>query len=134
MAQAMRRLTAVGPGFVVDRARWVELGPGARVVQRSEVYIDALEAGLVWDERNYHLGQSGNVRRVMKDGASGVFTHLFDATTYTVLRFGPGAMTAADVAREEARVARRAQRDDRDRRLQDRASWPRWGGVVHTRD
>ena len=131
MATAMRRLTAMGPGMVVDRARWVELGPGSRVVQRSEVYIDALEAGLVWDERNYHLGQSGNVRRIQKDGASGVFTHLFDATTYAVLRFGPGAMTQADVAKEQARVERRAQRDDRDRRERDRAAWPRWGGVVH---
>ena len=60
-----------GAGVRGGPGRWVELGPGARVVQRSEVYIDALEAGLVWDERNYHLGQSGNVRRVQKDGASG---------------------------------------------------------------
>jgi hypothetical protein len=131
LAQAMRRLTGVGPGFVVDRARWVELGPGSRVKLRSEVMVDGLEAGLTWDERTYQLGQAGNVRRVMKEGQGAIYTHLFDALTYCVLRFGPGAMTAGDVARERARAERRASRDDRDRRERDHASWPRWGGIVH---
>jgi hypothetical protein len=131
MAQAMRRLTAAGPGFLVDKSRWVEVGPGSRVVLRSETMVDGLEAGLTWDERSYQVGQAGNVRRVQKEGQGAVYTHLFDALTYAVLRFGPGAMSAGDVAKERARAERRAQRDDRDRRQLTHASWPRWGGVIH---
>lgn len=106
LAGYMKRLTRQGPAFAVDPDRWKMDGPEG--VIESTHFIDALEAGYVWDERSIAHSVSPNTRRARKDG---FYDHAMNAIEYIVLAFGPAQPTKVDHEKEQARARRLATRD-----------------------
>ena len=102
----MQRLTRQGPAFTVDPDRW-RLS-GAEGVMESTHFIDALEAGYVWDERSIAHAVSPNTRRARKDG---FYDHAMNAIEYIVLAYGPAQPTKVNVEKEQARARHLATKD-----------------------
>ena len=106
LAGYMRRLTRQGPAFKVDPERWLLFdseGP-----QASTHFIDALEAGYVWDDRSIRHSVSPNTRRARKDG---FYDHSMNAIEYVVLAYGPAQPTKVNHEKEQARADREMTRD-----------------------
>jgi hypothetical protein len=106
LAGYMQRLTRQGPAFTVDPDRWRLSGPEG--VVESTHFIDALEAGYVWDERSIAHAVSPNTRRARKDG---FYDHAMNAIEYVVLAYGPAQPTKVDHEKEQARARHLATKD-----------------------
>jgi hypothetical protein len=122
IAGYQRRLTKMGPAFMVDPERWLLFRDDGPV--GSTHFVDALEAGYVWDERVYATTLSPNTRRPKKDG---FYDHGMNTLEYMVLAYGPAQPTRVDHAKAERLAAARSQRDldPMDRVPTQRG---RWGG------
>lgn len=106
IAGYQRRLTKMGPAFVVDPERWLLLRDDGPV--QSTHFVDALEAGYVWDERVYTTTSSPNTRRPRKDG---FYDHGMNTLEYLVLAYGPAQPSRVDHAKAERAAIARSQRD-----------------------
>jgi hypothetical protein len=127
IAGYQRRLTKMGPAFLVDPERWLLFRDDGPVA--STHFIDALEAGYVWDERVYTTTTSPNTRRPRKDG---YYDHGMNCLEYIVLAYGPAQPTRVDHAKAERQASARAQRD-LDPMDPVRTSRSRWGGSARPR-
>jgi hypothetical protein len=106
VAGYQRRLTRTGPAFYVDPDRWLLLASdGPRF---STHFVDALEAGYVWDDRVYTTSLSPNTRRPRKDG---FYDHGMNCLEYVVLAYGPAQPSKVDAAKAERLALARSQRD-----------------------
>lgn len=122
VAGYQRRLTKMGPAFLVDADRWLLLRDDGPVP--STHFVDALEAGYVWDERVYTTTTSPNTRRPRKDG---YYDHAMNCLEYMVLGYGPAQPTRVDHAKAERKAIAKAQRDT-DPMDVKRGLRTRWGG------
>lgn len=128
IAGYQRRLTKLGPAFLVDPDRWLLMKPNEAPIPSTH-FVDALEAGYVWDERVYTTTLSPNTRRPKKDG---YYDHGMNTLEYLVLAYGPAQPTRVDHAKAERRAIERSQRDTdpMDRRIVSRS---RAGGSARGR-
>jgi len=129
LAGYMKRLTRQGPAFAVDPDRWLMDGPEG--VIESTHFVDALEAGYVWDERSIAHAVSPNTRRARKDG---FYDHAMNAVEYIVLAYGPAQPTKVDHEKAAARARQQMTKDydEADRRASAVTArrGGRWGGSV----
>jgi len=129
LAGYMQRLTRQGPAFTVDPDRWkINTLEG---VTDSTHFIDALEAGYVWDERSIAHAVSPNTRRARKDG---FYDHAMNCIEYVVLAYGPAQPTKVDHEKEQAKARKQMQHDydEADVRRAVRAG-TRFGGLPRRR-
>lgn len=104
----MRRRTATGEAFGIerDRAKWLRLS--AQGVDEWAFLADGFEAGYVWSEHVVSVG-SKQLRQAFKDGW---YEHGQNAAEYLELNFGSAQLTevekAAEARREEQRQKDRA--------------------------
>jgi len=112
MAGYMRRRTARGEAFTINPR--CMLVSAERQVQ-TEVVVDGLEAGYVWDERAIINSMSPSTRRPKKDGW---YDHLMNCAEYVQLAFGVPQSTTMAVSKAERQVIARSQidHDEWDRR------------------
>jgi hypothetical protein len=126
LAGYMKRLTKQGAAFTVDPHRWLMVAPEG--VIESTHFIDALEAGYIWDSRKIAHSVSPNTRRALKDG---FYDHAMNCIEYVVLAYGPAQPTKVDLAKQQAR-AQREMTKDRDpadlARVGGHRVGGRWGG------
>jgi hypothetical protein len=126
LAGYMKRLTKQGAAFTVDPARWLMVAPEGII--ESTHFIDALEAGYIWDSRKIAHSVSPNTRRALKDG---FYDHAMNCIEYVVLAYGPAQPTKVDLAKQQAR-AQREMTKDRDpadlARVGGHRVGGRWGG------
>jgi hypothetical protein len=116
MASAMRRRTGRGEAFTVN-PRFVLITPHG--IKRTEVLVDAFEAGYVWDDRALSNTTSPNTRRPKKDG---FYDHCMNCCEYSELAFGQAQPSRIEVAKLDRRAVQLAQRDsDPYDRLRQRA-------------
>jgi hypothetical protein len=130
LAGYMQRLTKQGPAFCVDPDRW-RVSVDVEGVIESTHFIDALEAGYVWDERSIAHAVSPNTRRARKDG---YYDHAMNAIEYVVLAYGPAQPTKVNVEKEQARARRQMTKDyDEADVVVAKRVGGRWGGVPRRR-
>lgn len=125
----MRRLTRMGPAFVVDPERWLLMKDDG-VTTGSTHFIDALEAGYVWDERKFNTQTSPNTRRPRKDG---FYDHGMNTLEYLILGYGPAQPTKVDHAKAERLARERAQQDYDPADVRQTQTRSRFGGVRRRR-
>ena len=110
----MRRRTSRGEGFTVN-PRFMLVSDTRQTP--SEVLVDGLEAGYVWDDRLFGSSLSPSTRRPKKDGW---YDHAQNCLEYVQLAFGVPQVTTMAAAQAERKLLARAQRDvddyDRDQR------------------
>jgi hypothetical protein len=125
LAGYMKRLTRQGAAFTVDPDRWLVVAPEGVIA--STHFIDALEAGYIWDARKIAHSVSPNTRRAFKDG---FYDHAMNAVEYIVLAYGPAQPTKVDADKEQQRAQRQMQqdRDPADVKTAHRVGG-RWGGT-----
>ncbi len=105
MAGAMHRRTRGGEAFRVD-PRFVLVTPHG--IKATEVLVDGLEAGYVWDERVFTTTSSPNTRRPKKDG---FYDHSQNCLEYLELAFGALQPTKVEIRKLDGRALRNAQKD-----------------------
>lgn len=105
MAGAMHRRTRRGEAFTLN-PQFVLVAPHG--IKRTEVLVDAFEAGYVWDDRAINNTLSPNTRRPLKDG---FYDHSMNCCEYLELAFGQSQPSKVDTGKLDARALRTAQRD-----------------------
>jgi hypothetical protein len=105
MAGAMRRRTARGEAFTLN-PQFVLVTPHG--IKRTEVLVDAFEAGYVWDDRVIANTLSPNTRRPKKDG---FYDHSMNCCEYLELAFGQSHPSKIEVQKLDRRAMALAQRD-----------------------
>ena len=126
LAGYMKRLTRQGPAFAVDPTRWLLIEPSGIPIESTH-FIDALEAGYVWDERAVRHTVSPNTRRPLKDG---FYDHAMNSLEYQVLAYGPAQPTKVDVDKAVARARQLATKDWDQADLKMATRTGRFGGRV----
>jgi len=125
MADAMRRRTSQGEAFTVNPRFALLTQHGG--VKQTEVIVDGLEAGYVWDERMFNATTSPSTRRPLKDG---FYDHTQNTLEYMELAFGQAMPTVATVRKDTRKALALAQRDhDPYDRLRVSARGARRGGL-----
>lgn len=110
IAGYMRRRTIRNEeAFGVDTSRWRVIN--TREARHSHFYLDGLEAGYVWDDRQR---QASSGKRIIVPVKDGFYEHAQNCVEYGQINFGPARLSIVDERKVEAQAQAAITRKDRD--------------------